>query len=129
MDSLSINDSTPGSPISCERPFDKVHGDWTVMGSEAKRSAFAQQDYGVISITKPHGRFDQCVQHSWQIEGRPANDFENVSSRSLLLQGLAQLVQQARVLNGDDRLVSEDLQQLLVLFRSGAWHGPTSDDR
>ena len=46
-----------------------------------------------------------------------------------IVGAMAQFVEQPRILDGDDGLISEYLQQLLVLFRSGAGLGPTSDDR
>ena len=57
-------------------------------------------------------RLDQRVQHGLQIEGRAADDLEHVCGRGLLLQQFAQLVEQARVLDGDDGLRGEVLDQL-----------------
>src|SRR5262249_23204385 len=57
-------------------------------------------------------RLDQGIEHSLQIEGRPADYLEHVGGRGLLLQRLAQLVEEARVLDGDDGLAGEVLDQL-----------------
>ena len=50
-----------------------------------------------------------------QIERGPADDLEHIGSGGLLLEGLAQFVEQARVLDSDDRLRGEILDQLNLL--------------
>ena len=54
-------------------------------------------------------------EHRLQIEGRAADDLEHVGGRGLLLQRFAQLVEQARVLDGDDGLGGEIRDQLDLL--------------
>jgi glycosyltransferase involved in cell wall biosynthesis len=61
-----------------------------------------------------------------QLEGRAADDLEHVSGRGLLLEGLAQLVEQPHVLYCDDCLgceVLDKLDLLVVEWRSyvGSW--------
>src|SRR5262249_30050351 len=73
-----------------------------------------------VGLEKARRRFDECVEHRLQIKGRAADDLEHVGSRGLLLQGLAQLVEQARVLNGDDSLAGEVLDQLDLFVGEGA---------
>ena len=58
---------------------------------------------------------DQRIEHSLQIEGRAADDLEHVGGGGLLLQRFAQLVEQARVLDGDDGLGGEVLDQFDLL--------------
>ena len=58
---------------------------------------------------------DQRVEHRLQIEGRAADDLEHVGGGGLLLERFAQLVEQARVLDGDDGLVGEVRHQLDLL--------------
>src|SRR6516225_3798924 len=72
-------------------------------------------DGGHIRLAQPRGRLDQRVEHSRQIERRAADDLEHVGGSSLLLKRFAQLVEQARVLDGDDRLGGEVLDQLDLL--------------
>ena len=64
---------------------------------------------------QPHCGFNQSVEHRLQIERRAADDLEHVGGRRLLLQRLAQLVEQARILYGDDGLLSEVAQELDML--------------
>src|SRR5262245_53481553 len=60
-------------------------------------------------------QLDQGIEHSLQIEGRTADDLKHVGGSGLLLQRFSQLVEQPRVLDGDDRLGSEVLDQLDLL--------------
>ena len=57
-----------------------------------------------------------ALQHWLEIEGRPADHLEHVGGGSLLLQRLAELVEQAGILDGDDGLRGEirDQPDLLV---------------
>ena len=59
--------------------------------------------------------FDERVEHGLQVEGRAANDLEHIRGRGLLLQQFAQLVEQPRILDGDDGLRGEILHQLDLL--------------
>src|SRR5262249_19455271 len=73
------------------------------------------RDAGLIGLAQSCGRFDQRLKHRLEIESRAADDLEHIGSRRLLLQGVAQLVEQASVLDGDDSLVGEVLDQLDLL--------------
>ena len=68
-----------------------------------------------VGLAQARRRFDQRVEHRLQIEGRAADDLEHVGGGGLLLQRFAQLVEQARVLDGDDGLGGEVLDQLDLL--------------
>src|SRR5262249_32199523 len=59
-------------------------------------------DRSHVCIAQPDCRLDERIKHGLQIEGRAADDLEHVGSSGLLLQRLAQLVEQAGVLDGDD---------------------------
>src|SRR5262249_34107058 len=78
----------------------------------------AMEDKRHFSFAQPRGRFDKSVQYCLQIERRAANDLEDVSGRRLLLErfrqivsALAQLIEQPRVLDGDDGLRGEALEE------------------
>ena len=80
----------------------------------------------MISLAQPGSRLNQCVQYSLQIKRRPADHLEHVGGGGLLLKrfaqvmrALAQLVEQARVLDGDDGLVGKGGDQLDLLV--GEW--------
>src|SRR5262249_14764904 len=75
---------------------------------------------GVVGAAKAASRFNECLQHRLEIEGRAADDLEYVSGGGLLLQRLAQFGEQARVLDGDDSLRGEGLDQFDLLVGEGA---------
>src|SRR5262249_48804151 len=74
------------------------------------------ENKSVRCVTEPSGGFDQRIEYYLQIERRTVDDLEHVSSSGLLLQGFAQLIEQACVLDGDDGLSGEvfDQRNLLV---------------
>ena len=80
----------------------------------------------MAAMSASHSRaadFDQRVEYGLQIERRTADDLEHVGGGGLLLQGFAQLVEQPRVLDGDDGLGGESSYQfdLLVGERRTSW--------
>src|SRR5262245_201113 len=80
----------------------------------------------MVSLAKLSRRFDQRFEYRLQVKGRAADDLEHIGSGGLLLQRLAQLVEQARVLDGDDGLGSEALDQLDLLV--GEWADLLAED-
>src|SRR5262249_55095442 len=111
------------SPIRPERVtphiFD-VMGREAVAGDVMVDAVPCKPDGRPVSATQPRCRFDQRIEHGLQIEGRSADNFEHVGGRGLLLQRLAQLIEQARILDGDDGLGREvgDQLDLLIAERS-----------
>src|SRR5262245_65884470 len=74
------------------------------------------------------GRIAQnCVEHRSQFTGRARDNFEYFRGRGLLLKRLAQLSQQARILDGNDGLSSKILHQLDLLV--GKWSYLLAIDR
>src|SRR6516162_757862 len=69
-----------------------------------------------VRLAKSGGRLDQRIQHRLKIESRAADDLEHVGGGGLLLQRFAQLIEQPRVLDGDDGLVGEGDQKLDLLI-------------
>ena len=77
-----------------------------------------ESQHHVIDPANSRGAFHDGVEHRLHIGGRAADDAEHLGRRGLMLQGLAQFgvallqfVEQADVLDGDDRLRSECLKQ------------------
>lgn len=58
-------------------------------------------------IEHPGGCFGDGVKRMLTVLGGTGYDAENVSRRSLAFEAFAQLVEQSRVFDGDDRLGSE----------------------
>ena len=59
--------------------------------------------------------FQHGLEHRLKFAGRTTDDLEHLGGRGLLLQRFAQLVEQPRVLDGDDGLSGEVLDQLDLL--------------
>jgi len=76
-------------------------------GHGVARIAVVTENHSSCCAAEPDSRIQESVEHGLQIEGRAANDLEHVGSRGLLLERLAQLVEQPRVLDGDNGLVGE----------------------
>src|SRR5262249_61615017 len=70
-----------------------------------------------LGVAQSGRRLDQGVKYRLQIEGRAADNLEYVGGSGLLLQRLAQLVEQARGLNWNDRLSGEIANQVDLLVR------------
>ena len=76
-----------------------------MVSGRAIEVAITSEEKGAIRFTQSGCRLDQRIEHRLQIEGRSADNFEHVGGGGLLLQRFAQLVEQPRVLDGDDCLV------------------------
>jgi hypothetical protein len=77
---------------------------------------FRSSQDGHIGFAQPSRGLDQCIEHHLQIESRSADDFEDISSGGLLMEGFPQLVEQTRVLDRDDGLGGERLDQIDLLL-------------
>jgi hypothetical protein len=87
-----------------------------------KRVALRTVESCGIGVAEQRGRLHQRIEHRLQIEGRAADHLERVGGGGLLLQrltqivrALAQLVEQADILDGDDGLRGEVRDQLDLL--------------
>ncbi len=94
----------------------------SVMRDNLIGRTLAQKKNTSIGRTQARRRLDQGIEHRLQIEGRAADDLEHVGGGGLLLQrlgevvgALPQLVEQARVLDGDDSLGGKVLDQIDLL--------------
>src|SRR5262249_19694942 len=79
--------------------------------TDAHASSLAQPEIAEFSAADTHRIFQHSFKYRLQLAGRTADHFQNVGGRCLLLQRFAELVQQARVLDGDDRLGGEGLDE------------------
>ena len=86
-----------------------VHGN----GTEA--IAFAEVHRAEFGLADARGILQHGLEHRLQFAGRRTDDTQHVRRRRLLLQRLAQFVEQPRVLDGDDGLGGEVLHQLDLL--------------
>src|SRR5262245_47890764 len=70
----------------------------------AKRTIFVQRHGAEVRLAYAGRVFQHRLEYRLKRARRAADDLEHLRRRSLLLQRLAQLVEQARVLDGDDGL-------------------------
>src|SRR5262249_62384426 len=71
-----------------------------------------QADCRPICAAQFSRRLYQRIENDLQVESRTADDLEYVGGRGLLLKRLVLLVEQPRILNGDDGLSGKGLHQL-----------------
>src|SRR5262249_7384863 len=89
------------------------HFGWDTEESHGARNVALRSINGPhVRVAEAHCRLDQRIEHRFQIEGRATDDLEHVGGSRLLLQRLAQLIEQARVLDGNYGLGGEILHQL-----------------
>src|SRR5205823_2709140 len=87
-----------------------------------------------IAIAEPSGVPRDGVEDGLDIGLRSADDAQDLACRRLLFQRLSQIViprlqllEQAHVLNGDDRLVGEHLEKGDLLVGKSPWRRPHVD--
>src|SRR5262249_40821192 len=85
-------------------------------------------DCRLIGFAQARGRLDERLQHRLEIERRATDDLEHVGGGGLLLKRFAQLVEQARILDRDHRLVGEGGYKFDLLFREWLRPAPRQHD-
>src|SRR5216683_2119077 len=105
-------------------------------GDRTKNIAFTDEEQEVVGATKPGRAGDQRLEDGLHVRRRAADDAQDLSRRRLLLEGLGevavphlQLLEQADVFDGDDRLVGKRLKQGDLSSREQADLGPRDRDR
>ena len=73
---------------------------------EVKLLAIKCGEMPVIGLAQPHCPFEHCIEHRREIAGRGVDDLQHLGGRGLLLQCLARLSDQPRILHRDHRLRS-----------------------
>src|SRR5215831_16610559 len=77
--------------------------------------AFVEQQVAEAGLADANSVLKHSLEHWLKFTRRTADDLEHICGGGLLLQRLAQLVEQARVLDGDDGLGGEIAHQLDLL--------------
>ena len=83
----------------------------TARATPAKRFAVIGAACAERGLAQPRRLFEHRVEHRREVAGRGIDDPQHLGGRGLLLQRLARLGDQPRVLHRDDRLRREVLQQ------------------
>src|SRR5260370_12268581 len=86
-------------------------------------------DRSRVRFAETRCRLNKRVQNGLQIEGRAADDLEHIGGGGLLLQRFPQLVEQARVLDGNDGLIGKGLEKRDLLISKRIDDGTAKDDR
>ena len=83
----------------------------------AKVVSLSQDQSAEFRLADARGILQHCLEHRLELARRAGDDPEHLRGRGLLLQleSRAQLVEQARVLDGDYGLVGESFDQLDLL--------------
>src|SRR5262249_34502439 len=95
-----------------------------MQGDRAEDVSLAQEQVTEFGLADAGRVLQHGVEHSLKLAGRARDDLEHLRGRGLLLQrlrqisrALAQLLEQARVLDSDHRLVREGFHQPDLLLR------------
>src|SRR5262249_8290140 len=88
---------------------------YIMRGHRVARIAVVTENHSSCCAAEPDSRTQESVKHGLQIECRAAYHLEHVGGRGPLLERLAQLIQQAHVLDGNDGLRCEVSHQLDLL--------------
>src|SRR5262249_54179479 len=126
MYNLLVNDSSPTRIAAVQGAFRVGRRKWSERGDSHKEIGFNPTDLCIGRLAQARGIFRDYVQHRLDVSRRAGNYTQNLTRRSLMLQGLTQfsvalldLLEQANILNSDDGLGSEGFKQLDLLFREG----------
>jgi hypothetical protein len=105
----------------------------STIGSEKPRIATPRNFSPSQSCKLPQGArtgmglFDDRVEHRGEVTRRGIDDLQHLGGRGLLLQGLARLGQEPRILHRNDRLRREVFEKRDFFFPVGPHLGPARD--
>jgi hypothetical protein len=85
---------------------------WPEVMKEAQAAAYLQLLVFTLQGAQTRCGLDECAKYFFHIQSRLADDLKHVGSGGLLLHGLAQFVEQARVLDCDDSLFGKICNQV-----------------
>jgi hypothetical protein len=87
--------------------------------------SIVQIECAELGVAKLCSVGEHCLEHRLQFTGRRADDLEYIGSGGLLLEGFAQLIEEADVFDGNHSLVGKSLSEFDLLigerlnYRSG----------
>src|SRR5262249_41664661 len=133
MNDAAADKDAPGrvAAVDFERTIlhECYHFGWDTEETHGARNVALRSINGPhVRVAEAHCRLDQRIEHRFQIEGRAADHLEDVGCGSLLLERLAQLVEQPRVLDGNDGLIGEISVQCDLLVGEGPNFLPKDGD-
>src|SRR5262249_44762299 len=115
MDRHAIDKRASSDPSASDGPLREIHPNWTVMSPDTEPLAMAQHDDRVECLAKARDGLGEGIEHRLKVECPTTKNLEHIGGSGLLLQRLAQLIQQSNVLDRDHRLGGEIRDQLNLL--------------
>src|SRR5580704_11361238 len=91
-------------------------------------ASVVEQQIAKTGPADAHRILQHGLKNGLQLARRTTDDLKYVGGSGLLLQGFAQFVEQARILDGDDGLGGEVLHKLDLLVAEGANFLAVDDD-
>src|SRR5262245_20095282 len=82
----------------------------------AQSAVFVVEHHAELCFAKSRGVFQHALEYWLKLTGRARNDLQHLGCCGLPLQRFPQLIEQVRVLDGDDGLSGETLDQLDLLI-------------
>src|ERR1700720_905416 len=114
-DTLALRDTSGKAPRRrLERTkLSQPIGKWrlAMRRVEMKALAVIPPQMPISGIAKMQRLFEHCIEHRREVAGRGIDDAQHLGRRGLLVERLARLGDEARVLHRDDRLRREVLPQ------------------
>ena len=99
------------------------------MGCYMQQVTLETKQRAELRFGKADCRFEERFEHRLEFKCRAADDLEHVGGGGLLLQRFTQLVEQPRILDGDDGLIGEGLNELQLFVGKGTGFRSENDDR
>src|SRR5258707_11949842 len=91
MHRLLIQERTPGSPVTVDRPFVETDGYRTMMGAKTQVIAILQSRRGVIGLTKLACALDNGLENRPDVGWRRGDHAEDVAAAGLVSQSFGKL--------------------------------------
>src|ERR1017187_3747814 len=86
-----------------------------VQGNATEYTALVQKQISEVCLADARCVLQHGLKHWLKLTGRTTDDFQHIRGGRLLLQRFTQVVEQPRILDGDDGLRGEVLNQLDLL--------------
>src|SRR6516225_4687052 len=104
-------------------------GRYILVRYSAKELAIEADKTPKRRLAKPQRLVEHLIKDGLKVAGRRIDDLKDFGGRGLLLQGLARLGQQPRILDRDDRLVGKGAHQLDLPLGERLDPVPAKDDQ
>src|SRR5882757_4123729 len=118
VDRLTVDDRTAGGPVTADRYSIPHNGNRSMLLLENEVVAVLQCDQRIVRLKKLAGAFDNGLESRFDVGWGRRDHLENIAASGLIRQRFSEfaglglnLIEQPRILDGDDGLVGEGLHQ------------------